>query len=116
MFITFFFFKFGANHFFMNETIYIQSAADDYARLQRIESIIVALELQMLSSTANEPIQEYSLDDGQVKIRTMYRSIESMQKGIFVLEQMKNRLLNSLNGHQIVIRPWQGLINRKRLN
>ena len=97
----------------MNETLYIQEAASTFERVQRIESIINALELQMLSATANEPIQEYSLDDGQVKIRTMYRSIKGMQDGIFVLEQMKNRLINQLNGHFMALRPWQGLINRR---
>ena len=99
----------------MNETLYIQEAASTFERVQRIESIINALELQMLSATANEPIQEYSLDDGQVKIRTMYRSIKGMQDGIFVLEQMKNRLINQLNGHVMALRPWQGLINRRAL-
>ena len=99
----------------MNETLYIQEAASTFERVQRIESIINALELQMLSATANEPIQEYSLDDGQVKIRTMYRSIKGMQDGIFVLEQMKNRLINQLNGHVMALRPWQGLTNRRAL-
>jgi len=93
----------------MTETIYIQSATSQLERLQRINNIIDALELQILENVGNEPITEYSLDDGQVKIRTVYRSIEAMTKAIEQLEKIKYRLLNELNGRSIVLRPWQGL-------
>ena len=69
--------------------------------------------MQILDNIGNEPITEYSLDDGQVKIRTVYRSVEQMTKAIEALEKIKNKLLNELNGRGMVLRPWQGLINRR---
>jgi len=97
----------------MTETLYIQQATSLFDRLQRINNIIFALEMQILDNIGNEPITEYSLDDGQVKIRTVYRSVEQMTKAIEALEKIKNKLLNELNGRGMVLRPWQGLINRR---
>jgi hypothetical protein len=93
----------------MTETLYITGATSQFERLERINQIIIALEMQILDNIGNEPITEYSLNDGQVTIRTVYRSVEQMTKAIFALEKLKNKLLNELNGRGMVLRPWQGL-------
>ena len=92
------------------ETIYIQSATSLSDRLTRITAIIEALELRVIddaASTAN--IEEYEINDGQTKIRTVYTSVESIWKAIESFEKLKQKLLNQLNGRGMALRPWQGL-------
>lgn len=94
----------------MNETLYITSASSTIERINRIDSIILALELQVVNVGAgNSDIQSYSLDDGQTKIQTQYTSIESITKAIEGFEKIKERLLNKLNGRSILLRDVRGL-------
>lgn len=93
----------------ITETIYIQGADNLYERLKRIDQIIDALELNLLENIGNSNIDEYSLDDGQVKIKTIYRSTKDISNAIDALEKQKQRLLNQLNGRNMVLRAWQGL-------
>lgn len=92
------------------ETIYIQGATSLNDRLSRLDAIILALELRVLdSSTDTANIDEYEINDGQVKIRTKYRNIESISKAILSFEKLKEKTLNQLNGRGMALRPWQGL-------
>ena len=93
----------------MNEILYIQSATSLENRLERINNVIGALELLLLENIGNSGISEYNLDDGQIKIKTLYRSVTSISSAIDALEKQKQRLLNQLNGRVGVIRSWQGL-------
>ena len=49
-------------------------------------------------------IAEYQLDDGQVKIKTNYRSIQEIQSGINALEKSKQMWLNRLQGRVVVLK------------
>lgn len=92
------------------ETLYIKSASTMLERINRIDQIILALELQVVNVAAgNSDIEEYSIDDGQVKIKTIYRSVDSITKAIHGFETLKNKLLNQLNGRVTVLRPFSGL-------
>jgi len=93
----------------LNETVYLSTAADDLDRLTRLQQIRTGLENAMLANVGNEPITEYSLDDGQTKIRTVYRSIKAQTEALEIIERQINRLINRLNGNQMVLRSWQGL-------
>ena len=91
------------------ETLYIEGATGLVERLARIEAIIEALELMQVEVIGKSNVEEYQLDDGQVKIKTIYRSSEEIAKAIEAYEKLKQKILNRLNGRQIVLRPWQGL-------
>lgn len=94
----------------MNETLYITSATSLLDRIARIDSIILALELQVLNiGVGNSDVQSYSLDDGQTKIQTQYTSIESINKAIFSFDTLRERLLNQLNGRAMILRDVRGL-------
>lgn len=84
--------------YFENERFYIQSATSLEMKISRVEAIICALEDQALAGAANADITEYSLDDGQTKIRTVYRNPESIMRSINVYEQYLERLYGKLNG------------------
>lgn len=95
----------------MTESLYIESTTSLTEKLSRIDAIILALENRMLNfSSGTSDKMSYSLDDGQVKISTQYRSIEDMAKGINAFEVMRQRIINKLNGPSVILRPCRGLI------
>lgn len=71
-------------------------------RYDRICSIITALENQQLLAVGNSDVDEYTLDDGQTKIKTVYRSPSALAKAIDDYEKIKNRILAELTGTRIV--------------
>ena len=92
------------------ERVYIEDATSLEERVNRYGQIIDALELRLLNNgTESSEIEEYSLDDGQVKIRTLYRDLSSITKAIENLMKLRQKLINRLNGHSFVLRPWRGL-------
>jgi hypothetical protein len=91
------------------EVLYIQSVTDLQTRYTRLGQIITALETQMLLAATDTNIEEYSLDDGQVKIKTLYRSPDSIAKAINAFEVLQQKTFNKLNGRAMVCRPWKGL-------
>lgn len=91
------------------ETVYIESAEGLKIRLDRIILIIEALEIRSLEVVDNSDVEEYAIDDGQVKIRTLYRSSKQIYDAIEAYERLKQKILNKLNGRDMVLRPWQGL-------
>jgi len=78
--------------------IYVQSATSLQDKLTKINAIIDVLYSSALNAAGNNDITEYSLDDGQVKIRTVYRDSGQIMKSIDVLERQKQSVLNQLNG------------------
>jgi hypothetical protein len=81
--------------------IYIDSATTVAARIVRIDAVIDALESSMLKAAAGENISEYSLDDGQTKISTVYRSTDQIMNSIMGLEKLKQYYINRLNGRVV---------------
>jgi len=78
--------------------VYIQSATTIVGKIAKIDAIISALEDTAIKSAVNEHITEYSLDDGQSKIRTIYRGTAAVLKSIQAFEQLKQMYVNRLNG------------------
>ena len=78
--------------------IYIGSAADAAERIQRIQSVIYALEDVALKAAETGNFDEYSLDDGQTKIRTKYRDVSQIAAAISAFEKQKQKYINRLNG------------------
>jgi hypothetical protein len=79
-------------------SIYIDSRTTLRAKITAIDAIIAALEVSALKAAAGESIEEYWLDDGQTKIKTIRRTSEQIAKSILSFEQIKQRYVNQLNG------------------
>lgn len=84
--------------------VYIDSACDNAERIKKIQTIIDALEDQILQSAGKSGIDEYSLDDGQIKIRTKYRNVEDIEKAISAFQKSQTRLINKTQGYAIQLR------------
>jgi hypothetical protein len=78
--------------------IYIQSATSIKDKINKIDTVISALMDAALKAASNEDITEYSLDNGQTKIKCIYRGSDSALQAIKGFEQIKNMYINQLNG------------------
>lgn len=86
----------------MTEYEYIIDSTSLKQRYDRITAIITALENQQLAAVGNSDVLQYSLDDGQTRISTMYRSADQIAKAIDVYEKIQNRILSQITGTRIV--------------
>jgi predicted translin family RNA/ssDNA-binding protein len=82
-------------------SIYIESATSLRDKITRISAIITALEDTALRAAAGEDIEEYWLDDGQTKIKTVTRGLDKITASIQAFEKLKQMYVNRLNGRMI---------------
>lgn len=82
-------------------SIYVDSATDLRTKITRIKSVIAALETTALTAAEKGAVSEYSLDDGQVKIKTTYRNPKEVSDSINAFEAILQRYVNQLNGRHI---------------
>lgn len=77
---------------------YIRCASNTKEKIERINAIIEALEDSMLEGALKANIEEYSIDDGQTKIKTVFRDVNQIEDAITALTRRKNKLINSCIG------------------
>lgn len=84
---------------------YIESKCTLVEKIQAIEAIQSAMRAKLLDSALNSAdLSEYQMDDGQMKVKTAYRSPSEVQRAIFVLEQEKQNYINRVNGRVVVLK------------
>jgi phage shock protein A len=95
--------------------VYIESASSLKDRICRIEELIEQMELNLVTVTAGQGavIDQYQMDDGQMTVRTSYRSVDDIEQGIHALEKLKQRYVNRFNGRSVSLRDARN-INFKR--
>lgn len=98
------------------QVIYYTSFSDYLLCKKKLQDKIAALEelidimlVKQAEYALNKDINiaEYWLNDGQISIKTSYKTNYDVLNGIDMLEKLKNRYLNKLNGHQVVLRDSQ---------
>lgn len=89
---------------------YIESANATIERIKLIDDLIDKMILSMLEvSEGKDPsIEEYQMNDGQMIVRTRYRSNNDLEAGIKSLERVKQMYINRLNGNVFLLRNKQG--------
>lgn len=87
--------------YYESADIYINEATSLRDKIKRIDDIITALETSALKAASTGNINEYSLDDGQTKIRTVYRNAAEVAHSITAFETIKQRYLNQLLGRGV---------------
>jgi len=85
---------------YINFVEYINCSTETKEKIARIDAIIALLEDAELNGAANADIEEYLLDDGQTRIKTIYRDIASIEKTIQALLRRKTRLQNQCVGYR----------------
>jgi uncharacterized cupin superfamily protein len=89
---------------------YINQASTLVDRLNRIEAIIDALYTVALTAAAGDNIGEYFINDGQVQIKTTYKSSADIEKSIIAYERLKEMLKNQLNGRGVRLMDGKNFI------
>lgn len=79
-------------------SLFIETATKLCDKLVKVEAIIDALYVVAADSATNDGINEYWLDDGQSKIKTVYNSTKDVMKSIEAFEMLANKYRNKLNG------------------
>lgn len=85
---------------------YIESKTTLRERIKAIDALIDAMILRMTDvvNGMNVSVEEYQMDDGQMKIRTRYRNVKDVEVGVASLEKMKQMFMNRLNGRVMNVR------------
>ena len=83
---------------------YIECRTTLYDKIVAINNIISAMELQLASAVVQSGYVEMNLDDGQMKTKATYRSMQDMANGLQGLEVLKQRYVNRYNGRKTVLR------------
>lgn len=96
---------------FESETLFINSAKNMEEKIVKIDLIIAALLDLSINVAGKEDVSEYSLDDGQTKIRTAFRGISSIVKAIDDYEKIRQRCFNGLNGRVMQLRDSKSVIH-----
>jgi hypothetical protein len=84
---------------------YITKPSDLLVRINRIQAIIDTFENAIVANATSAHLQEYSLDDGQSKIKTGYRSMKELTDGLMGLDLLLQRLVvryNKLNNGSVI--------------
>ena len=87
------------SEFYNSPRAYIQSATTQADKICKLDALITALEDAALLAASGSDVEEYSLDDGQTKIRETYRSIGDLERGIRAFERLRQMYINRFNGH-----------------
>jgi hypothetical protein len=75
---------------------YLECATSIQDKIARLDVIILALMTAMEKAALTGQFEEYRIDDGQVKIETIYRDINALSKSLDFLELQRERYLNKL--------------------
>ncbi len=94
--------------------IYIEKASTIRDKITRIDAIISALESTALKAAANDNIKEYSLDDGQTKILTIYKGADQVLASIMSFERIRQMYINRLNGRMVRLVDGKNFASRTR--
>lgn len=78
--------------------VYVSSATSLKERLVKIDAVILMLMNSALKAAETANMSEYSLDDGQTKIKTVYNGAAGVANALTIFETQKQMILNQLNG------------------
>ncbi len=97
---------------FQSETLFIDSATDMEDKVNKIDAIINALLDISLTAVGKQDIVEYTLDDGQTKIRTEFRGVSAIARAIDDYEKIRQRYFNRLNGRTFRLVDSKSVLSR----
>mgnify|MGYP003676249805 CR=1 FL=1 len=83
---------------YSSEAMYMATATSNLDRICKLDLILDALLTTVLDAASTDSINEYQLDDGQTKIKTVYNGAEAVLRSINVLERTRQIYINRLNG------------------
>ncbi len=89
---------------------YIRCSTSIQNKIDRINQIIEMLEDSILDGELKGQYSQYSLNDGQTTISTVFTSVKSIEDAITALERRKQRLINRCVGYRYGLQDGKTLI------
>lgn len=83
--------------------IFIESKKTQIDRVNAIQAIIDSLLTVAATAASNDNIQEYWLDNGQTRIKCIYKGADAVFQSIKGFEKLKNYYLNQINGRRMTL-------------
>lgn len=90
---------------------YIESKSTLLQKIKAIDLLIEKLELKLLEFIDGSAsiTEEYRMHDGQMEVRTKYKTHSDIEMGISSLERQRQRYINRLHGRSVLLRDVRGL-------
>lgn len=89
---------------YMTITQYFESKSKLIGKIETYDLLIEGMEKAILEATVSGHLLQYELDDGQMKVRSQFRDIGSMNKALLGLEQARQRYISRFNGRSTILR------------
>lgn len=77
---------------------YFECKSKIIGKIATYDLLIGGLEKAILAATVSGQYAEYELDDGQMKCRTRFRSVDQMISGMRGLRSLREDYVNRFNG------------------
>lgn len=92
-------------------SVYLETKSSLLLKINALEVLIDKMLLRIAESVDGQAavLDEYWMDDGQMKVKTIFRSIDQLEKGIKGLIKLKNLYQNQFNGRGMVLRDVRGI-------
>jgi hypothetical protein len=89
---------------------YIRASKNKLEKIKRVKAIIEAMEDSMLQGAVKSDLEEYVLDTGQSRIKTILRNPSEITRTLSDLNKYLNALTKSSVGFQYKLKPNHGCI------
>lgn len=83
---------------------YVECKSKIIGKIATYDILIESMEAALLEATTSGHISQYEMDDGQMKVRTNYRSINDVNNALKGLIRMRQYYINKYNGRVTVLR------------
>ena len=83
---------------YMTISQYVECKSKLIGKIATYDILIESMEAAVLEATVSGHLNQWELDDGQMKVRSMYRSIGQMTDGLTGLIKIREMYINRLNG------------------
>lgn len=83
---------------FESASLYLESCTTAAARITALDAIIERLLVVAATAAETGHIDEYWFDDGHIKIRSKYRSVQDVEKSIMSFQRLRDMYANRKTG------------------
>lgn len=89
------------NSDYMTIVQYVECKSKIIGKIATYDLLIESMEKTLLEATVSGHLNQWELDDGQMKVRSMYRSVDQLVNGMQGLRKIRQDYINQYNGRGI---------------
>lgn len=83
---------------------YLETASSIEEKIVKLDVIINGLYDAAIRATESGEFEEYIIDTGQSRIKTIYRDMTHLEQSIIAFERIRQRLINKINGSSVILK------------